>query len=344
MALIPPQASCLRSGPSSQRYLVSNFASRRARAGHGNRLHFSAPRCVASSGTHSKRARVFATTVRVKRALLRALASTQSPATPPPPFVFHWPVSRRGRSERPRRTHRFGLTLFGAAVPHAGYVLGALRRGLHEGVGARRNRVHIEAVNAVWPDGTRRERFDGVFTLGDVMAHAPRLGRRVMLRFHTPLSLRKNGRALRQIAFVDIARAAVRRLRLLAPTYPDPARAWARSLLEQAEAVRIVCPRLHWRRLERRSARHSEANRFAGLVGELLVEGELAPFGELLALAACTHIGRHTSFGFGHLSLPRCGPRALAACEQARSSDPNPQTGAPAEHAPLYAPDPEMAE
>jgi hypothetical protein len=82
------------------------------------------------------------------------------------------------------------------------------------------------------------------------------------------------------------------------PTGLDPA-----ALLRQAEGVRLVERRLVWRDLFRASGRHGRLLPMGGLVGEVVLEGDLAPLLPWLVWGTLVHVGKDAAMGNGLLSL-----------------------------------------
>ena len=58
-----------------------------------------------------------------------------------------------------------------------------------------------------------------------------------------------------------------------------------------------------WRDWRRYSSRQRQEMVLGGVVGEVALRGELAPFAELLAVGQWTHLGKNTSFGLGRYRL-----------------------------------------
>jgi hypothetical protein len=82
------------------------------------------------------------------------------------------------------------------------------------------------------------------------------------------------------------------------PTGADPA-----ALLRQAEAVRVVERRLGWRDLFRASGRHGRMLPMGGLVGEVVLEGDLAPLLPWLVWGTLVHVGKDAAMGNGAIAL-----------------------------------------
>jgi hypothetical protein len=77
----------------------------------------------------------------------------------------------------------------------------------------------------------------------------------------------------------------------------------APALLRQAATVRVVERRLAWRELFRASGRHGRLLPMGGLVGEVVLEGDLAPLLPWLVWGTLVHVGKDAAMGNGALAL-----------------------------------------
>jgi hypothetical protein len=75
------------------------------------------------------------------------------------------------------------------------------------------------------------------------------------------------------------------------------------DLLVAANSVKIVQHNLHWLDWERRSNRQKTEMMMGGFVGEMVLEGDLAPFEELLRICEIVHVGKGCVFGNGKIEI-----------------------------------------
>jgi hypothetical protein len=75
------------------------------------------------------------------------------------------------------------------------------------------------------------------------------------------------------------------------------------SLLRLAAEVRIVERHLVWRELFRASGRHGRMVPMGGLVGEVILEGDLAPFLPWLVWGSLVHVGKDAAMGNGQFGV-----------------------------------------
>ena len=77
----------------------------------------------------------------------------------------------------------------------------------------------------------------------------------------------------------------------------------AGELLRAAGEVRIADRRLAWRELFRASGRHGRMVPMGGLVGEMVLEGDLGPFLPWLVWGSLVHVGKDAVMGNGQIRL-----------------------------------------
>lgn len=206
---------------------------------------------------------------------------------------------------------QFDLLLFGQAVELQAYAFLAVERMARAGLGAGRQRFRLARVEAPGPDGTRRE----LFSAGSppstepapavVPAEAVVPSGRLALRLETPLRVKVRDQLSGQPRFRDLVFNMLRRVLELAHFHVAGAAIdWSfRPLLEEADAVRIVDADLHWYDWERWSNRQQSSMKLGGLVGRIVLEGDVTPFAALLGAAQIVHVGKGATFGLGKLAV-----------------------------------------
>jgi len=241
----------------------------------------------------------------------------------PRPYVLRPPLEGEIAYDR-GRTLEFGLATFGRALGHFPYTLLGIEEMGRRGLGA--GRTGAFRLEEVWADNPLLGRQEAVYQrVRDAVVRPPALpvdcaqvaeeaalldgrggGRRLRLDLVTPTRLIERGQLVKADGFTF--RALLGRLleRLSAlwtryagaePPYDAPA------LLRLAGEVRIVERRLVWRELFRPSGRHGRLVPMGGLVGSLVLEGELGPFLPWLVWGTLTHVGKDAAMGNGLLRL-----------------------------------------
>ncbi|HMX21572.1 MAG TPA: CRISPR system precrRNA processing endoribonuclease RAMP protein Cas6 [Accumulibacter sp.] len=221
----------------------------------------------------------------------------------------------------------FHQVLIGRACQQLSLIILAWRRALARGVGAGDGTAELRQVVHCGDDGEDGERLIYRPEGGRIAEHrslirldapsAPVRG--VTLRFITPLRLQHNGRALPPAALqpVTLLMALARRVSLVAEFHGD-------SSLPTPDfaALKAACAALDdhkaliWRDWARYSSRQRQAMRLGGVVGDWRLDGNLAPFAELLRLGEWLHVGKETAFGLGQYRLCPEPPRDILAVER----------------------------
>jgi hypothetical protein len=260
----------------------------------------------------------------------------------PRPYVLRFP-SEGPLAYAPGQTFDFGLATFGRALGVFPYTLLGVQemgaRGLGLGRGGSFRLTEVWAEN---PLAGRQERIyraadrqvqtpalpvDGAQVAAEAVALAaraagsslapPALGERggatlspqrlaLRLTLRSPTRLVEAGRLVKPESFQlrTLVARLLERLDALGahygagPTGADPA-----ALLRQAEAVRVVERRLTWRDLFRASGRHGRLLPMGGLVGEVVLEGDLEPLLPWLVWGALVHVGKDAAMGNGALQF-----------------------------------------
>ncbi|HEX6898590.1 MAG TPA: CRISPR system precrRNA processing endoribonuclease RAMP protein Cas6 [Thermoanaerobaculia bacterium] len=208
---------------------------------------------------------------------------------------------------------RFDLLLFGRAVDLQAYAIVAVERMARTGLGAGRARFRLIEVEAADPGGSPRRLFTAGSPPSTVPASpvlprpAPLPSGPLTLRLLTPLRIKARDRLNDRPRFRDLAFNMLRRVLEIAHFHvPGAAIDWSfRDLLKCADAVRVVASDLRWHDWKRWSQRQQASMKMGGLVGELVVDGDLQPFSDLLRTAEIVHIGKGATFGLGKIAVQR---------------------------------------
>jgi len=237
----------------------------------------------------------------------------------PRPFILE-PPSDEKLYYRPGERLCFGLTLIGRAVDYLPYVIYALDRAGHHGLGRERGRFVLQSAYVIDAQGDERLIYDGreqrlaagPFAL-DIEAFVRRRlagfdfsgagSAGVKLRFMTPVRIRVGGDLQGEADFSRLARSLLRRIwQLMLVHGGGPWQIDHRRLIERAGAVRVVRSELRWLDWERYSHRQRTAMRLGGFVGEVVYGGPAEVLSELLPLfilGELLHVGAGTTFGLG---------------------------------------------
>jgi CRISPR-associated endoribonuclease Cas6 len=204
------------------------------------------------------------------------------------PYVFE-PLGGAGRLA-PGDDLRFDLLLFGQAVDLQAYATVAIERMARGGLGTGRARFRL----------IQAEPADSGVLRTDPLPSGP-----LALRLLTPLRVKSRDHLNDRPTFRDLAFNMLRRVLEMAHFHVPGANIdWSfRGLLESADAVRIVDSDLRWHDWERWSQRQQSSMKLGGLVGKLVLEGDLHPFTTLLRAAEIVHVGKGATFGLGKIAV-----------------------------------------
>ncbi|MFA7667750.1 MAG: CRISPR system precrRNA processing endoribonuclease RAMP protein Cas6 [Burkholderiaceae bacterium] len=207
----------------------------------------------------------------------------------------------------------FRLVLIGRVITQLPAVIVAFERALRTGLGPGQSRCSLLAVmpelalEPVWRsgDGSKLIALDSGW-----MAQPPSvsLEYQATLQLNTPLRLQIQGKPARteRITALALLIALARRVQLLIDTCTDsPMQLDFDTLYAHAATVVAKPQNLRWFDWGRYSQRQQREMKLGGLIGDIRLEGDLAPFAELLHIGQWIHLGKNTSFGLGgyHLTL-----------------------------------------
>jgi hypothetical protein len=246
----------------------------------------------------------------------------------PPPFLRGLPTSPRPYVFEPAgETRHFGpgdpldfdLLLFGQATELEAYALLAVERMAAGGLGRDRFPFVLDHVSVAdggtgWREVLRRGRalpMDSGFAVTPSLPALDGLDGlrpgRAVLRFLTPTRLKHGDELQPAVGFRALTFAMLRRILEMAHFHLPGAAAtidWNfRPLLEQASTIRVTASRLSWRDWERYSNRQGRKMTLGGFVGEMEIEGDLAPLAPLLRTAEILHVGKGATFGLGRMEI-----------------------------------------
>ena len=203
----------------------------------------------------------------------------------------------------------FNMVLIGQALDYLPLIIFAWQQAFKTGLGT--TYTQMELVNVVfepeqtvaqiiYTNGTEAQLIPAPVFAQPVIASTHQL----KLQFLTPLRIQQKGQILsNSMRGKDFLMALVRRYYFLQEFHtqdyqPPDFKAFAYQA-EQIEAR----PNFKWCEWQRYSNRQKQKMIFGGVLGELELIGELAPFLPLLVSGQWLHVGNKTTFGMGHYQL-----------------------------------------
>ena len=228
----------------------------------------------------------------------------------PVPYIIE-PPAWGGRQVDTGAVFSFHLVLVGRALAELPLITLAWRRALARGVGAGDGTAELERiVHCGEPGETEIHRPDA----GTIAPHQQTVDFQttgldapssLTLRFHTPLRLQQNGRALpaEKLDARVLLMALVRRINLLAEFHAGgPLLSDFSGLLATSQTIHD-CKDLQWRDWVRYSSRQQQKMTLGGVIGVWTMTGSLSPFLPYLHLGQWLHVGKEASFGLGQYTL-----------------------------------------
>lgn len=236
----------------------------------------------------------------------------------PRPFIIEPPPDKR-MLLIPGERLPFGLTLIGRGDSYLPYFIAVFRELGNAGLGRKRARFQLEAVDAVSPYERTAK---AVYRADDaliktvkvtvdsraIMHRAERLpADRIALDFLSPTKLKHKGQWIRNgPSFQTLIRTLLGRTSSLSYFHcGERLEADFRGLIDRAASVDIVESTTYWESWSRFSGRQKQRIDMGGLMGEVTYAGDLAPYLPLLALGELIHVGKGTVFGNGQYRIGR---------------------------------------
>lgn len=200
----------------------------------------------------------------------------------------------------------FELALMGNATEKADLFLDALLAMKHYGWGVGRIPFKLEqvtdvhtgrlifAANKVWLRNITPFR----------LQWKERKVTTVLLRFHTPVHIKKSNIQCESLDFATVIQFLTRRFSLLSLAFADKSIEWDAEFINNANLVKTVDS--HW---EDKTIIRYSLNRkdnkleLPAIEGWMLCEGEISPYVSVLEAGKLLKIGRNTTHGFGSFEV-----------------------------------------
>ncbi len=223
----------------------------------------------------------------------------------PRPFVVEPPEDSK-REYEPEEVLVFNLLLFGTAISYLPYFIFAFKELGKAGVGKSRGTCQLIHVS----DYKNRTVYDSsddvirnvnsVLELNNEFSNFIPKNNILTLYFITPVRIKFRTQLVARPDFHILVRSLLHRISALSYFHCGvELKIDYKSLITEAEKVKIKTSYLKWYDWERYSSRQGTRMRFGGLVGKVTYEGDFMLFLPLLVLGQYTHIGKNCTFGLG---------------------------------------------
>lgn len=225
----------------------------------------------------------------------------------PHPFVIE-PPALGARTCTVGERLEFGMVAVGPALAQVRPALLAWRRALESGLGAAQGRARLERV---WLEGDTEPVFEAVggrwreHGAGLALPASQAAPASAAIKFDTPVRVKRGGRILGadELVAADVLFALLRRAADVADMLLGQAPAWDFAALKRASSQIGGASALRWMALTRYSSRQGRDVPLDGVIGKMVLEGDLRPFWPLLYLGQWLHLGGKATFGLGRYRL-----------------------------------------
>lgn len=221
----------------------------------------------------------------VKRTDAKFISGFESP---PRPFVIRPALIQKILFNR-NEPIRFELVLIGWAQGFLSSFVDAFQRVCENGISTKKIRCELKGVARL-----RQQSIGESFTLNSVK-----------IKFLSPFRFKRAGKFSVDLDFPKFSAQLLKRISLLGHFYQDGAipKRELEALLEMAKNIKTVESKLKWCEFERYSTRQKSRQKFGGVIGHIIFEGDLTPFSAYLKAGEDLHVGKQTTFGLGQYKL-----------------------------------------
>lgn len=231
--------------------------------------------------------------------------------TAPKPFILFCPDERR--EYQPDESLQFEMTLVGKSIEQHPFVIFAIQKMAEKGLGSRRHKFHLQGVLYQTPQGDWQQLYDGntqKLTAAAEPSYIPpdnpeKSIEKLTIEFVSPTRLKVKRELSMEFDFRQLLFRMLRRTLELAHFYASGEKIeWEfHNLLVLANTIEMAEVNLEWKEVNRYSSRQKAEMYFGGFIGEIILQGELAPFMEILRASEILHVGKATTFGLGKVRI-----------------------------------------
>jgi hypothetical protein len=222
------------------------------------------------------------------------------------PYVII-PPAEKEKPYRQGEILNFDILLLGEAIQYTKALVNTLCDSSYLRLGVLRypfrlmKVVHSLDQRVIWQEGS----FYDVAVRGAILPNKMLSQiKKIRIQTSTPLRIRRKGELLESVDFITIIRNITTRLEAITKRYGgfiDMKE--AEYVKELSKVVHMTSCQFEWRVMSRYSNRLEEKMDFSGLMGNMVLEGDLTPFVPWLHAAQILHIGRNTTFGMGRITV-----------------------------------------
>lgn len=247
----------------------------------------------------------------------------------PRPFVFRASSDDKKTKFLPGEKFQFGLVLIGRALDHLPYFVLSFRDLAAQGIGLNRAKCELELVEEQTLDSLLQSDRQAspspehqIFASSDQVFHSPKgldleqwvaqrvrqlsSGIEISINFLTPTLLKAENAIARSPEFHHLFKRLRDRINSLSTFFGGgPLSADFAGLGLRAEQVRTVSSDVRWVERFRTSSKTHQRHELSGFTGTAVYAGDLHEFLPWLALGELVHLGKHSAWGSGWISVDR---------------------------------------
>lgn len=229
----------------------------------------------------------------------------------PHPFIIEPPPERK-RSYTLKDEITFGLILIGKSIDYLPYFIYTFDELGKLGIGKGRGKYNLKKVKSkgriIYDSKTKtlktfKHDFLSLYSiLKKIDTH---ISKQLTINFLTPTRIVYNGHLTFDLEFHILMRNLLRRLSLLSYFHCNvDTTDWDfKGIIEKAKDIKVKDKSLKWYDWERYSARQDTRMKMGGFVGEIVFEGNIAPFMPIIKAGEVVHAGKGTGFGLGKFEI-----------------------------------------
>lgn len=222
----------------------------------------------------------------------------------PHPFVLEPPVESKERYEE-GESMQFSIVLLGRGTSYYSYYVNSFVLLQRIGIGiGQRVPFYLESV--MMNGKPIYENLEFHVENYSSLAFVPeeKHVRRIRIEFKTPVKIVKEGGVALNISFRDFLKALLWRYTLINAWHSDEGDVVSyKVLINKAADINTISRSLKKVEIRRYSTRQKHTISMWGLTGDIVFDGPLEKFYNLLKLGEIIHLGHNTSFGFGKYAV-----------------------------------------
>lgn len=219
------------------------------------------------------------------------------------PYVIQAPIMG-ARLVKAGEQWQFGLTVIGKAIDQLPLIVYAWQKACEVGFTKAQSTAKLVSIYqqdhlAYLPNGQ--------LTIKQTELPTKNYSQQATLQFISPLRLQHEGKiatSIEQFTAPLLLMTMARRTQKLLDLHTQaPVKLNFLALKEQAQAITLETVNLHYQRITRYSNRQQQFIELDGVMGDIVLKGDLGDFAPLLTVGEYIHVGKTATHGLGRYLL-----------------------------------------